>query len=729
MKLLEDRLGRAQAEVEEAQEAAQIVADTEAAYRAYERAQAELTGLEEARQERDRLVSERHGIETDVRLCEQDRQRTDDDWKAVQQAEAELERLAPLVEQQRRLEQEISQARQDQEAFQQLEQAIAQYGAVSADLTRRREQAEARLSRNGVVAAREARTVQPAASLEAQASVARDQVAQVEAACDWLEDASSDLQSVHQQVEAIREQLEARRQWQEQLEAVIQEANAAAGLLRDAQFRLDQITHEQQTLESYQALLSVAGARCPVCQRPMDEHARADTEAHFAAERERLRLAYQAAQQEFQAAQAEADRLTAARASIDAQIAALPGEASLGPLQARWEDAAAALDRRRAEAARLYESALEACDVLVATLAEHERRAQALAASGQSLPNWQSQLEALGNPQHEFERAQERANERSLVEARRAEQQARWEGLQNRLERVEAELAEYADLNERLAEAQRIRDENKDDHQLYLVKMGVASELDSRQEALAALQEELEARQAAQWQAQQERDALAETYDADAHRARRAELRELDMRRVEVQTRLSEHEEALQARQQKLAELEQAGRQLAQQEREHERLLARHQAFEFVRNSIRQAGPKITQQLVRLIAERANRIFADIIGDPGFVLNWSDDYAVSVTYRGEQRDFQLLSGGEQMAAAIAVRLALLTQLANVQFAFFDEPTANLDEARRSQLAESLGEIRSLRQLFVISHDDTFEQESYHVIQVRKEDGLSQVETL
>ena len=77
----------------------------------------------------------------------------------------------------------------------------------------------------------------------------------------------------------------------------------------------------------------------------------------------------------------------------------------------------------------------------------------------------------------------------------------------------------------------------------------------------------------------------------------------------------------------------------------------------------------------------------------------------------------------------AVRLALLTQLSSVQFAFFDEPTTNLDDTRRSQLAQNLAGIRSLQQLFVISHDDTFEQESYHVIQIQKQDGLSQVEIL
>jgi exonuclease SbcC len=80
-----------------------------------------------------------------------------------------------------------------------------------------------------------------------------------------------------------------------------------------------------------------------------------------------------------------------------------------------------------------------------------------------------------------------------------------------------------------------------------------------------------------------------------------------------------------------------------------------------------------------------------------------------------------------MAAALAVRLALLQEVSTVDVAFFDEPTANLDERRRANLAEQILGIQGFNQLFVISHDDTFEQDTDHVIRVRKDDGVSQVE--
>jgi len=61
-----------------------------------------------------------------------------------------------------------------------------------------------------------------------------------------------------------------------------------------------------------------------------------------------------------------------------------------------------------------------------------------------------------------------------------------------------------------------------------------------------------------------------------------------------------------------------------------------------------------------------------------------------------------------MAAALSVRMALLKELSDMRIAFFDEPTTNMDEDRRRNLAEQIGRIKDFDQLFVISHDDSFE---------------------
>ena len=98
-------------------------------------------------------------------------------------------------------------------------------------------------------------------------------------------------------------------------------------------------------------------------------------------------------------------------------------------------------------------------------------------------------------------------------------------------------------------------------------------------------------------------------------------------------------------------------------------------------------------------------------------LSWNEDYGISLDVDGRERQFAQLSGGEQMSAALSVRLALLREMSNIDIAFFDEPTTNLDEARRESLARQILEVKGFRQLFVISHDDTFEQSTENVIRV------------
>ena len=81
-----------------------------------------------------------------------------------------------------------------------------------------------------------------------------------------------------------------------------------------------------------------------------------------------------------------------------------------------------------------------------------------------------------------------------------------------------------------------------------------------------------------------------------------------------------------------------------------------------------------------------------------------------------------------MSAALAVRMALLKEMSEVDFAFFDEPTQNMDGERRTNLANQISEIRGFDQLIVISHDDTFEHHTENLIRLTKTHEETQLET-
>ena len=81
-----------------------------------------------------------------------------------------------------------------------------------------------------------------------------------------------------------------------------------------------------------------------------------------------------------------------------------------------------------------------------------------------------------------------------------------------------------------------------------------------------------------------------------------------------------------------------------------------------------------------------------------------------------------------MSAALAIRLALLKKLSTLNLAFFDEPTQNMDELRRMNLAEQIRRVRGFDQLLVISHDDTFEQGLDSIVRLSKEQGETRIVT-
>ena len=79
-----------------------------------------------------------------------------------------------------------------------------------------------------------------------------------------------------------------------------------------------------------------------------------------------------------------------------------------------------------------------------------------------------------------------------------------------------------------------------------------------------------------------------------------------------------------------------------------------------------------------------------------------------------------------MAAALAVRLAATRHLSRIRFAFLDELTAHVDEARRANLGSQVQRLQGFDQLVVISHDDTFDGLFGHVIRIVWENGQSRV---
>ena len=188
-----------------------------------------------------------------------------------------------------------------------------------------------------------------------------------------------------------------------------------------------------------------------------------------------------------------------------------------------------------------------------------------------------------------------------------------------------------------------------------------------------------------------------------------------------LQAEINEREQRIERAELLLVELESA-------EEEKRTLEELHKMLEQFRKLIKEAAPHVLKAMMSDISIEANRIFGEIMGDRSAQLSWQNDYEIILHRQGVDRTFAQLSGGEQMSAALSVRLALLKKLSTLNIAFFDEPTQNMDELRRTNLAEQIRRVRGFDQLFVISHDDTFEQGLDSLIRLRKMDNKTSIIT-
>ena len=295
------------------------------------------------------------------------------------------------------------------------------------------------------------------------------------------------------------------------------------------------------------------------------------------------------------------------------------------------------------------------------------------------------------------------------------------------LKELESELAALGDDLLALAAARSALEENAEAHTRFLQHEVVAgqlkartTELDSARQLAAQTQENVAAAEAALASARAEFDPKA------LRKARQSRDAALGLAR-----QLAERIERMQADQQRLAAdikaLRRARVDLEAAQAGIARVTFLEDRTEFIRRLLRAAGPQVTEVLLASVSDSADEIYSDIMGAPGGRLRWAADYDIVLGRGGLERRFGQLSGGEQMAAALAVRLALLRDLLNLDIAFFDEPTQHLDAERRENLAQQILAVRGFSQLVVISHDDTFERHIDNIIRVTHTSQASTVE--
>ncbi|MEL6764978.1 MAG: SMC family ATPase, partial [Cyanobacteria bacterium J06607_6] len=564
---------------------------------------------------------------------------------------------------------------------------------------------------------------------------------------DGFEAATAEIAQLQPQVQQQTEleaQLQALQQAQTTLAQVRGEHQATA---KQQTRQAQQVTKTGQEIDRLQALeqtVAAASDLAPQRDRLQQQLSRLEAARQFETELQRLVSQGRETSDRTQAQVAEAlqalAQLSPTQPPESATIAAIQQaletgvavhQNMLGSVQQILDDLSAQTD---AEALR---SQLQACQTRLAELAKYQNQVAVLPERRQQLTQLQTEqatlmerlehlqqqldegkalrdrlravqaaLQALEDPKGRCAVLTRSQRQQPTVQKRYDEMQAAQAGIQQQIDDLEQQLHAFETLDTDIATQTQAKQIHQAGYQQYLQYERAAQdetrliqELTTARQAIAELEAAATQLQTALAQAQSNFDPQTAQQVAQTYQTVRSE-------RDRLAGSLPQQQQLLAELQRQIADLKAlaAQRDTAIEERQQRDRIKRF--VNFARKAYKEAGPRITERYVQQISREGDRLFRELLNRPNVALTWTRDYEILVQEGPNTRRFVNLSGGEQMCAALAVRLALLKVLADIDIAFFDEPTTNMDRPRRESLAEAIARIRSFKQLFVISHDDS-----------------------
>jgi exonuclease SbcC len=753
----ERRLSDLQSDLEAVRRAAERQRATESDYRAHLEAVERLRSLEAEREERERLRAEATDAARQTAAAEADARRLEDALERARQARAALAGIETDLAAQEELERERERLR---DLLAQARAAAERLSRLDAELSTLR-RAHAETSKRVHAAEHLAGAEERADKLESERLGVETRLSKVEQALTSRKHLTSQRREAAREAERLRRSVTA-------LEREAREHEQAAA----SAVRLPELEEQERELTNQAAALRAAierderssakakGGVCPILHEPcknlaeegrtfedfFGEQLKANRARLTVVERDSARVSRDvraARDAEKAAARFETTRARLAHerellaeresalARVDAELSAHAdaSEQSKDELQAELLGIDAALRAAREDAlqyARVEELRARLREIEEEGKAKKEDRDQvAAAASAETSLN--EDVAAVERRLRELADPRARAAALRLEAEREPDLLREWQGaraaleaLQKQARALEAKLKKFEKLDAAWTEATAQRERTSQGHREYVESESLARTLPERERAAKEAQER--ASQAAKEadEARSEHERAAAVYDRERHAAERVALSVARERMAETAAKLEaarEREGQLAA---EVARLDGVRESKGAELRAIARLEELYAATDFIRDTLKKAGPLVTESYLYNISIDANHLFREITGEGGRALRWSKDYDIVLEEGGHERSFANLSGGEQMVAALSVRLALLKQLSDIRVAFFDEPTVNMDAERRERLAQQIGQVRDFDQLFVISHDDTFEQTVDHVVTVARE---------
>ncbi len=754
------RLPALRAERDAASRALERKTATEAGYQAHLAAEQTLRALDTERTARDQLRAEAARVAGLLASARMHAQRLNEDVARAVEARASLAALEPEINEQTEAERERERLR-DLRAQAQSERArLVKLDAELDALRKQHTQTRERVRE----AERGAGAEERVARLESERLDVETSLSGMERAATSHGHLANQRKEAAREIERLRREILSHEKEVAAAEKSSARATEAAGLLAREAELTEQLARLRAQIEHDEKFhREVKNGLCPILSerclnigegRSLEDYFTGQYATNTAqlASMERERASLGLAVREAREAEKHLGRLESARrqlaneqrllrereaalARLDEEIAKLPpaGRERLNELRSRLSGIDGSLITER-EAAMRHAELRPLQDRLKEIeqegIAKRDERAS-VAAVADALPGLEKEIAEVERRLAQLNDPRGRAvalrREAESEAARRAElagaldaERALDEQARELSERLEA----YAQLDARWEEARSERDRTSEAHREYLESQALAATLPARQAELEKGEEAAAGAAREAENARQKLEAAALAYSRERHDSERAALVEATRAEAATRAKLEETAKSEAYLAAEIARLQEVREQWREQVSEVERLAGLGEATEFIRDTLKQAGPLVTESYLYNISIEANQLFREITGEAGRALRWSRDYEILLEEEGHERSFPNLSGGEQMAAALSIRLALLKQLSDIRLAFFDEPTVNMDAERRERLAQQIGQVQDFDQLFIISHDDTFEENVDHIVHVtRREEGM------
>jgi exonuclease SbcC len=746
-------------QLQQARDAQQIVQTNQQAYQSYEQATALLKQLRLQAQERDALRSRQAELQRSLGKIEERIKSWQQRLEDVANARQKVIELAPLVERQVALE------KQRDEAMQRVERrrTIVNQGTRLKDQLTRNVQEQEKI--RGKIA--EIEPLRPVAELLQERNEAftllRIKVSEQPLKQKQLEECRARLRDRQRECEQITERLRKLERYIRQVEEHRAEAEEMPLLLEQYENLSSRKHRLDGNIEAYSdSRARSAGGQCPLLHERclnIAQRGVASLESYFddlltqertqivlierdlvrVAERKKSVQKYADALSKLEQYVEQRDdfsersrRISREIMQLEQQIADLMQDLqSLQLVTQQMSVAEADLNESKKAEAKvrqldgLYKQVQQLRDQarqLEEQMQELRTELDGLRGSETQLQEVEAQLQALDDPRSQ-NKAQLDTISREPAYTRQLQTEIQQQQTtQEQLQDLQEQLAIYATLDAEIGHQEGIAQTCEEGHRKYVTNLKEAQQLPAREQSY---QEQVSASKRAETALQEvERAYFAEreNFNEGAREMVKSEVKRL-------RGELASLAEKMQYQQATINDLEQNIRkaetflvdlEAAQQEYQTQKDL--YTMLESFRKLIKEAAPYILKAMLDDISAEANRIFGEVMGDRSAQLSWQNEYEITLRRQGVNRSFAQLSGGEQMSAALAVRLALLKKLSTLNIAFFDEPTQNMDELRRMNLAEQIRRVRGFDQLIVISHDDTFEQGLDSIVRLDKTNG-------